>query len=398
MDMKPKNIALLDTVPRLKEERQRRLTEEKISIQRSLNSIVYPILSLPVEVTTEVFLSCLPDEPVQPSEKVAPMLLGRVCRHWRDIACSTPRLWAALLVRLWGGPSFELLVRLWLRRARAVPLSLTLELPYGHCFDSFFTGRGCFCPSSLPFTEHWANLSSFHGICFTPAECLDLLSLAPRLTHCEFNRIPVGLLATPTSTSHLLLTNLEHLELNPLSADIRPLLLVLDWLSLPALRSLKISGAFMNPEAATFHSFLERAPSLQTFDGSFGGTVEHNGLVEILRKALRAMPLLTSLRLIADPTSIANIMRILNESPTFLPRIQNMDLFTPSIVHWPDSFTTSLIDGLTSRWEAKSGVAQLVDFRYFFIPEIRLAMDGRLMVCISKLRGKGMRIRVGPNL
>ncbi|KAJ7024842.1 hypothetical protein C8F04DRAFT_901392, partial [Mycena alexandri] len=53
---------------------------------------VYPIPTLPVEVTTEVFFRCLPENPVL-SGKLAPMLLGRICRQWRDVACSTPRLW-----------------------------------------------------------------------------------------------------------------------------------------------------------------------------------------------------------------------------------------------------------------------------------------------------------------
>ncbi|KAJ7024839.1 hypothetical protein C8F04DRAFT_899109, partial [Mycena alexandri] len=70
-----------------------RLVEEKIHIQRSLASIVYPILTLPVEVTAEIFVHCLPAKATQPSGKVAPMLLGGICRQWRDIACSTPRLW-----------------------------------------------------------------------------------------------------------------------------------------------------------------------------------------------------------------------------------------------------------------------------------------------------------------
>ncbi|KAJ7762607.1 hypothetical protein B0H16DRAFT_1263925, partial [Mycena metata] len=72
---------------------QRRLTEEKITIQRSLDSIVYPVLTLPVEITTEIFVRCLPRYSAYPSGNVAPMLLGRICRQWRNIACSTPRLW-----------------------------------------------------------------------------------------------------------------------------------------------------------------------------------------------------------------------------------------------------------------------------------------------------------------
>ncbi|KAJ7137239.1 hypothetical protein C8R46DRAFT_1322091, partial [Mycena filopes] len=78
--------------PRL-EERLRRLTEEKTAIQKSLDSIVYPILTLPVDLTGEIFVHCLPDTPAPPSSTIAPLLLTRICRQWRNIACSTPKLW-----------------------------------------------------------------------------------------------------------------------------------------------------------------------------------------------------------------------------------------------------------------------------------------------------------------
>lgn len=156
--------------PRLKEERRRRLIEEKIALQKSLDSIVYPILTLPFEITAEIFINCLSDTPASPSSTMAPMLLPRICRQWRNIACSTPRLWAALRVTRWKGPSLALLARMWLGRAGGVPKSLDLQLPFDRCRDSFFAinDRCCPCPALL-FTEHWAHLTSFRGAHFTPA-------------------------------------------------------------------------------------------------------------------------------------------------------------------------------------------------------------------------------------
>ncbi|KAJ7166746.1 hypothetical protein C8R46DRAFT_1271683, partial [Mycena filopes] len=74
-------------------ERRRCFAEEKIAIQKSLDSIVYPILTIPVEITAEILGHCLPDTPAPPSLRIAPMMLTRICRQWRNIACSTPRLW-----------------------------------------------------------------------------------------------------------------------------------------------------------------------------------------------------------------------------------------------------------------------------------------------------------------
>ncbi|KAJ7085015.1 hypothetical protein C8R43DRAFT_1174403, partial [Mycena crocata] len=78
---------------RLKNERQRRLLNEKTSVQESLDLIIYPILTIPAEITTEIFLHCLPENPAHPSATEAPMLLGAICRVWREIAYSNPRLW-----------------------------------------------------------------------------------------------------------------------------------------------------------------------------------------------------------------------------------------------------------------------------------------------------------------
>ncbi|KAJ6513512.1 hypothetical protein DFH09DRAFT_852492, partial [Mycena vulgaris] len=77
----------------LHKERQRRLNNEKTVAQNSIHHITYPILTIPVELTSEIFLRCLPDEPQLPSVSVAPMLLGAICRDWRSIAHGYPRLW-----------------------------------------------------------------------------------------------------------------------------------------------------------------------------------------------------------------------------------------------------------------------------------------------------------------
>ncbi|KAJ7879305.1 hypothetical protein B0H14DRAFT_2341527, partial [Mycena olivaceomarginata] len=116
--------------PRLKEERQRRLMKERITIQQSLHLIVYPILTIPVELTSEIFLHCLPVDPAQPNARLAPLLLGRICRMWRNIAYANPMLWASLELTVWGRNALKFRVEDWLRRTGGAPLSLSLVLPY----------------------------------------------------------------------------------------------------------------------------------------------------------------------------------------------------------------------------------------------------------------------------
>ncbi|KAJ7784149.1 hypothetical protein B0H16DRAFT_1491473 [Mycena metata] len=63
----------------------------------------YPVLTLPHELTSEIFLRCLPPVPELssdakngPNASLAPLLLLRICRTWRNVALSTPHLWVHL--------------------------------------------------------------------------------------------------------------------------------------------------------------------------------------------------------------------------------------------------------------------------------------------------------------
>ncbi|KAJ7181075.1 hypothetical protein C8R46DRAFT_1028422 [Mycena filopes] len=350
--------------PRLKEERQHRLTEEKIAIQKSLDAIVYPVLTFPVEITGEIFMRCLPELPAHPSGTIAPML--------------TPRLWAALEVARWAGPNLALLVHLWFGRAGGAPKSLSLQLPFSRCPNSFFgAGVDC-CPSSSLFTDHWTHLSSFRGSDFTPAECLALLSRAPRLAHCSFDDLEDSPLPS-TPASRLVLANLEHLSLKPC---IRSSLLLLDSITCPALRSFQLHSGMRSSTDTIVIPFLKRAPYIEAFTTTFYADPE------ILIAMLNAMPTLTFLRVIAQETTTFHLLRLLGESPTFLPHNTNIFLSPYTGIGWTDSQVKTLVDAVTSRWEAKL-TAQLLDFEFALR---RPALHDRIVACVSGLKSKGMRI------
>ncbi|KAJ7228149.1 hypothetical protein GGX14DRAFT_331655, partial [Mycena pura] len=57
-------------------------------------SIVYPVLTLPPEITSEIFIRCLPAETVDVvCTRNAPLLPMQICRTWRQIAISMRVLW-----------------------------------------------------------------------------------------------------------------------------------------------------------------------------------------------------------------------------------------------------------------------------------------------------------------
>ncbi|KAJ7179774.1 hypothetical protein C8R46DRAFT_987605 [Mycena filopes] len=121
------------------------LEEEADEIEDDLSSIVYPILSLPTEITSTIFVHCLPPHGrVEPSPSRAPLLLAQICHEWREIALATSRLWSSIYIyhapdfgATFYAPDFGVrvarnehtsaLLQTWLPRAKASPLSLGLN-------------------------------------------------------------------------------------------------------------------------------------------------------------------------------------------------------------------------------------------------------------------------------
>ncbi|KAJ7643432.1 hypothetical protein DFH06DRAFT_936666, partial [Mycena polygramma] len=71
-----------------------RLERERDELESSLSSLAYPVLALPFDITSRIFLQCLPAHGrVIPSAARAPLLLAQICHDWREIALSTCELW-----------------------------------------------------------------------------------------------------------------------------------------------------------------------------------------------------------------------------------------------------------------------------------------------------------------
>ncbi|KAJ7271273.1 hypothetical protein C8J57DRAFT_966091, partial [Mycena rebaudengoi] len=104
-----------------------------------LQRVVDPISTLPVEISSNIFVQSLPDEAPQatnssectlPSTDDAPLLLTRICKKWRTIALSTLKLWSALQFELHGDRTTDAklisFLDIWLARSRAFPLILSI--------------------------------------------------------------------------------------------------------------------------------------------------------------------------------------------------------------------------------------------------------------------------------
>ncbi|KAG1745308.1 hypothetical protein EDB19DRAFT_1906420 [Suillus lakei] len=109
---------------------QVKLKEKRVLVQESLTfheALASPTRCLlPSELLGEIFLRCLPQTSyVTPSSNDCPLVLTRICRQWRAVALSTPRLWTSLSISLLkaemsGGDAYKF----WLEKARSIPLSI----------------------------------------------------------------------------------------------------------------------------------------------------------------------------------------------------------------------------------------------------------------------------------
>ncbi|KAJ7909679.1 hypothetical protein B0H13DRAFT_2330136 [Mycena leptocephala] len=108
------------------------LREEKTLVQERLDSYKYPVLELPNEIVSDIFMHFLPPYPLFPPliGLLSPTLLTQICRRWREIALGTPALWRAI-------SSYHESIH--------IPYDLVI-----HAFDTWLNRSGC-CPVSLRF-------------------------------------------------------------------------------------------------------------------------------------------------------------------------------------------------------------------------------------------------------
>ncbi|KAJ6451671.1 hypothetical protein C8R47DRAFT_1329670 [Mycena vitilis] len=80
------------------------LRSEQMEVQERLDSYKYPVLTLPGEMVSEIFVAFLTDYPRCPPliGRISPTLLTQICREWQEIALATPALWRAIPLSLPG--------------------------------------------------------------------------------------------------------------------------------------------------------------------------------------------------------------------------------------------------------------------------------------------------------
>ncbi|KAJ6588987.1 hypothetical protein B0H19DRAFT_1367471 [Mycena capillaripes] len=281
---------------------ERRLAQER------LDSYKYPVLTLPNEIVSEIFIHFLPIYPLCPplTGILSPAKLTHICRHWREIALGNPMLWRAISLCHNEAPLTRQLQRseIWLNRSLNCPLSIVVDhyqdlvpeilavlVPYRARWEhaELFDMSPCDLPfirDTMPLLQYlnlsldgrapnvivfedipqlhtvvlttyaiadvtlpWAQLASLTLNGVTRHECLTILPQATSLRHCtlqlDFFARGIELSADP---HELKLPSLKSLTLDDNVSFWSSTTRFPDVFIVPALRSLKILESFLRPD------------------------------------------------------------------------------------------------------------------------------------------------------
>ncbi|KAJ6562312.1 hypothetical protein B0H19DRAFT_95704 [Mycena capillaripes] len=118
------HVANLETQILVLERALLALQTEKALVQERLDSYKYPVLTLPSEIVSEIFLHFLPTYPGRPplTGLFSPTVLTHICHKWREIAIATPMLWRAITF----SERHSHIFKTWLNRSGCCPLAFNL--------------------------------------------------------------------------------------------------------------------------------------------------------------------------------------------------------------------------------------------------------------------------------
>ncbi|KAF7319818.1 F-box domain-containing protein [Mycena kentingensis (nom. inval.)] len=119
-------------------EKLEQLAKARTDVASQLKDVTFPVLTIPNEVTAKIFAFRVADALLEVEEygtaeseyewlwthTTAPFVLSQVCRAWRQIALSLPKLWANIFMGSKTSPAMDLLHRLSFERAASAPLNV----------------------------------------------------------------------------------------------------------------------------------------------------------------------------------------------------------------------------------------------------------------------------------
>ncbi|KAJ6622698.1 hypothetical protein B0H10DRAFT_2012412 [Mycena sp. CBHHK59/15] len=289
------------------------LLEDLVTDTARLSPTPCEISKIPPEIISEIFLHCLLNSRPRPGELAprpsdAPMLLGRICRQWREIALWTPELWKEIELTDHNSQGICFLLDVWLTRAGRAdgvhPVSVAWKVIERFAHQEL---------ADLRFLEGW--FPSLKHL-FLSAARYHNLKQAPNLTDCVFLNLPNDGQLLPR------VPPLIHIQSFHLVIGEHHIWL-LEALTLPALRDLTLS--MRADEVPRFHAFLSRC-SCRLRSLSLATDMHDTSLLQCFRHA--AMPSLERLQVTAEgPNTCTTIYRSIRDDGDFFPILRGLEIY-----------------------------------------------------------------------
>ncbi|KAJ7663141.1 hypothetical protein DFH06DRAFT_1189445 [Mycena polygramma] len=211
LSVQNRRVALADVKSQiaLYKKRIEDLEKDQSELETSLSLVVYPVHTLPFDVTSRIFVHCLPSHGrVSASPSRAPLLLAQICRHWREVAIATCGLWRSLYFDpgidfdtvLQKGTlpdeAFQNLLRCWFSRARGIPLALGVNFQYRKASQAFLELVLSYAPQIerldlhlwpaqfeqlRPLRTHFPILRHFATVHSSDVDALNLIQTSPSI-------------------------------------------------------------------------------------------------------------------------------------------------------------------------------------------------------------------------
>ncbi|KAJ7453645.1 hypothetical protein B0H11DRAFT_1820317 [Mycena galericulata] len=275
-----------------------------------------PIARLPLEISSEIFVQCIPSRP-EPGANHFPMVLLNICCAWTAIALSTPQLWESIHVFFPRPNGFARLLEAWLQRARNRPLSISFHGSIGKDIENIV----------LRHTQQLRNIELY----LEAGDSVEVLSrLAP---FASLERLKIGATSDPFRCSHLECSSLHFLTILQLAPnliectleDVSPTFFPsgynADIIILPFLRHFNFGGIYDSSSDEILQNLT--LPALQTLALPLSGS-SSNDLIALLK---RSSPPLLALTIAANDS---DFIRFLDDLPRLAPILECFELHDPS--------------------------------------------------------------------
>ncbi|KAK7037882.1 hypothetical protein R3P38DRAFT_3473794 [Favolaschia claudopus] len=312
----------------VQEEVLKQLYRKKSVAQRKLNSLRDPISRLPLELSSQIFLQCLPDDPPKPAAHSVPMLLLNICSAWRDIALSMPDLWTTIYL---DRPQIQTL-ELWGSRARGHALCIHIHITALDLDITAVLARYTKQIKHLSLYQQDGDLNNEDWVLIDCSAILTLLRLAPDIVEFTFDsHVSTFEGDEITSSDRLTLPCLLHLSLGRLDIfedmNVNQNNTILNHLTLPALQSLCLELGNVTP--IDFSSFLRRSsPPLQQLSLLIA-TRRNPSFLDVM-ECFRLVPTLVSLDLIIGyyigSSFLSDFLSTILDSSQYFPNLETLKI------------------------------------------------------------------------